>query len=184
MATVAEKLLTAEEFALMPDPGYPTELVRGRIVEMPPPKPQHGRICLRVGSLLDRYLEGDDRGLAFGNDTGVITERGPDSLRGADVSFYSYERVPRGSSLEDYFEVAPELVFEVLSPSDRWPKVLGKVAEYLEAGVMLVCVLDPGSKEAHLYRPDRRVEILSPDDEWSAPELLGEFRVPVRRFFE
>lgn len=37
MATVADKLITAEEYAWFPDDGRPTELVRGRIVTMNPP---------------------------------------------------------------------------------------------------------------------------------------------------
>ena len=45
-------LLTAEEFAQRPDPGYSEELVRGRIVPMPMPKPRHGEICNRVGRIL------------------------------------------------------------------------------------------------------------------------------------
>jgi Uma2 family endonuclease len=44
MATVTE-LLTAAEFGSRPDPGYPEELVQGRIVTMPPPTPRHGQIC-------------------------------------------------------------------------------------------------------------------------------------------
>jgi Uma2 family endonuclease len=46
MAT-AEALLTAEEFERMPDPGYPTELVRGRIVAMNPPGFRHGEVCAK-----------------------------------------------------------------------------------------------------------------------------------------
>ena len=38
-------LLTAEQFAERPDPGYPEELVKGRIVAMSVPKPRHGEIC-------------------------------------------------------------------------------------------------------------------------------------------
>jgi Uma2 family endonuclease len=183
MATVAEKLLTAEEFVQMPDPGYPVELVRGRIVSMTPPKPLHGWICNQVSFLITLHLREVDCGRAFINDTGILTEREPDSLRGADVSFYSYERVPASSSLEEYFEVAPELVFEVLSPGDRWPKVLAKVAEYLEVGVLVVSVVDPKTHSVHLYRPEEAVRVLGPDDDWSAPEVFGDFHFPVRQFF-
>ena len=45
-------LMTAEEFAQRPDPGYPEELVRGRIVPMPMPKPRHGEICNKAGRIL------------------------------------------------------------------------------------------------------------------------------------
>ena len=38
-------LMTAEEYAQRPDPGYPEELVRGRIVPMSQPNRRHGQIC-------------------------------------------------------------------------------------------------------------------------------------------
>ena len=56
MATVAEPevLLTAEQYAQRPDPGYPEELVRGRIVPMPMPKPRHGYIGNKAGEDYDK----------------------------------------------------------------------------------------------------------------------------------
>src|SRR4051812_27124683 len=98
MATVStsEPLLTAEQFADRPDPGYPEELVRGRIVRMPPPRPRHGATCGNAYYVLRMFVDQNDLGRVFCNDTGVITERGPDTVRGADVAFYSYDRVPKG----------------------------------------------------------------------------------------
>ena len=46
-------LLTAEEFAWRPDPGYPEELVRSRILPLPFPKPRHGEICIADRGVLD-----------------------------------------------------------------------------------------------------------------------------------
>lgn len=153
-------LLTAEEFAQRQDPGFPEELVRGRIVPMPMPKPRHGEICSRTVRLLGNCAEERDLGRVLSNDTGVITERGPDTVRGADVSFYSYARVPKGPLPDRYLDVPPELVVEALSPYDRWPKVLAKVAEYLEAGTTFVVVLDDQRRLAHLYRADGATLVL------------------------
>jgi Uma2 family endonuclease len=177
-------LLTAETFARRPDPGYPEELVRGRIVAMPPPRAGHGQVCGQTVYLLRRFLEDHDLGHVVSNDTGVITERGPDTVRGADVAYYSYGRVPRGPLPESYLEVPPDVVFEVLSPDDRWPKVLAKVAEYLDAGVGLVVVLDPVRRSLQLFRPDEPVQPLSEAEELTLPESLPDFRVCVGRFFE
>jgi Uma2 family endonuclease len=184
MATVTETLLTAEEYAGMPDPGYPTELVRGRVVTMSPPKPIHGWICNRISYLFTHFLMQNDLGQAYSNDTGVLTQRGPDTLRGADFSYYSYERVPRSTSKKDYFDVAPDLIFEVMSQGDREPRVLVKVAEYLEVGVRAVCVVDPRSKKAHLYRTEAPIQDFGIDDNWEAPEILPGLSIPVRQFFE
>jgi Uma2 family endonuclease len=183
MATV-EALLTAEEYGRLPDDGRRTELVRGRIVAMNMPYPRHGQICVQTVYLLKRYLDEDDRGQVVCNDSGVITERDPDTVRGADVAFYSYARAPKGPLPKGYLPVAPDAVFEVHSPDDRWNKIHKKVGEYLNAGVTVVCVLDPDPQTIHGFHADRPAQVLQKDDEFALPEILGNFRVPVRRFFE
>ena len=183
MATETEILLTVEEFSRRPDPGYPEELVKGRIVRMSIARPYHGLVCGNVSVIVGSYAKSHHLGYVLS--TGVITERGPDTVRGADVAFYSYNRVPKGSlRREEYLDVVPELVFEVLSPDDRWPKVLAKVLEYLAAGVSVVCVLDPSRRNLHLYEGEEPVRILSEHDELTLPTILGEFRVAVRDFFD
>jgi Uma2 family endonuclease len=114
----------------------------------------------------------------------VITERGPDTVRGADIAYHSYKQVPKGPLPSDYGAEPPELTIEVRSPSDRWPKVLAKVAEYLDAGVLAVIVLDDDSRTALLFLADQGPRRLGPDDELTIPEILPGFSVPVRRFFE
>lgn len=184
MATATTPLITAEEFGRRPDPGHPEELVRGRIVRMPPPKPRHGEICMNMGFHLRLHVHEHDLGRVLCNDSGVITQRGPDTVRGADVAYYSYDRAPRGPLPDRYLDVPPELVAEVLSPDDRWPNVLEKVAEYLNAGVLAVLVLDPERRMIQVFTPDEPVRILGDSDELTLPGLLDDFRVAVRLFFD
>jgi Uma2 family endonuclease len=184
MATVTEALLTAEQFAALPDPGQPEEFVRGRIIPMPMPKPRHGYVCNNAGVLLGAFVKEHQLGWVLSNDTGVITERSPDTVRGADIAYYSYSRLPRGELPDHCPEVVPELVIEVRSPGDRWPQLLAKIAEYLEAGVLIVVVLDEQRSQAHVFSAEGTPRMLGLEDELTFPELLGEFRVAVRRFFE
>lgn len=178
-----EKLLTAEEYATLPDDGRLTELVRGRIVEMPSPKPAHGYYCLNIGSNLREYVRSKDLGRVVSNDSGVKTERGPDTVRGPDVAFYSFARVPKGPLPEGYWP-APELVFEVRSPSDRWPAILAKAGEYLTAGVLAVCVLDPETESVGVYTQEEFPRRLTADEELTLPEVFPDFRLSVRQLFE
>jgi Uma2 family endonuclease len=182
MAT-AEALLTAEEYRLLPDNGQPTELVRGRVVPMNMPGFRHGEVCAQVAFVLRRFLEDNPIGRVVTNDSGVLTERNPDTVRGADVSFYSYARLPAEQHPDGYPPAPPELVFEVRSPGDRWSEIAIKVGEYLRAGVRTVCVLDSQMETAHLHHADQAPQILTADQDFALPEL-GAFRVPVRRFFE
>src|SRR5688572_14658704 len=90
-----ERLLTIEEFADLPPASSPRELVRGRILFTNPPFPWHGYVCGRATLIFGNFIDQNALGRFFCNDTGVITSRDPDSLRGADFLFYSYNRVPR-----------------------------------------------------------------------------------------
>jgi Uma2 family endonuclease len=182
MAT-AVKLMTAEEYGLLPDLGRPTELVRGRVVTMNMPFPRHGEICGNSVHIVKSYLDTNDMGRVVSNDSGVITEHDPDTVRGADVAFYSYQRIPRGPLPPHYLSVAPELVFEVRSPGDRWREILAKVAEYLAAGVLRVCVLDQQTETMTVYSPDEPEVKLARDQELVLPDILPGFAVRVDRFF-
>jgi Uma2 family endonuclease len=148
------------------------------------PTPRHGEICANIIALINPHVRGQGMGRLVGNDGGVITEHDPDTVRGADVAYYSYARVPQGPLPAGYLDVVPELVFEVRSTFDRWPRVIAKAAEYLEAGVSVVCLLDQVSETVHVYRADESPRILRGDDELHLPDILGDLRVPVRRLFE
>src|SRR3954454_19344046 len=108
--TESQSLLTAEQYALLPDNARPTELVRGKIIEFNIPYPAHGHICSNACVILYEFAERHGLGHVVSNDSAVITERNPDTVRGADVSFYSYARVPRGRLPKGYLPVPPEVV--------------------------------------------------------------------------
>jgi Uma2 family endonuclease len=181
MATATQPLLTAEQFARRPDSGHPEELVKGRVITMPPPGALHGVVCAKVARRLGNLAEELDLGHVLSNDAGVVTERGPDSVRGPDVSFYSYARIPKGALPTGYPDVPPDLVVEVLSPHDRWPLVLAKVAEYRGAGVGAVVVVDPERRIVHLYDGDEPVQVLGEADELALPGPLAGHRIAVAR---
>ena len=182
--TSSERLLSIEEYQQLPANGQRTELVRGRIITLNPPFPWHGYVCGNVILLAGGFVRDQDRGYVVSNDAGVVTARNPDTLRGADFAFYSYKRVPKGSlAKRGYLAVAPDLVIEVRSPDDLWKDILGKVVEYLNAGVSIVCVLDPERRTATIYDPNKQVT-LQADEELTFPEVLPGFAVKVGRFFE
>jgi len=156
MSTATQKkLLTAEEFFLLPDPGDGSqqELVRGEVVTMPPPGGLHGVTCLKAGRRIGNYVEEHDRGTMASNDTGFITERDPDSVRGPDLSFWDKDRlkeIPVG-----YVEIPPDMLVEVLSPSNTSKQIRVKLKEYFAKGVRLVWVIAPEDRTLTIYRtPD------------------------------
>jgi Uma2 family endonuclease len=179
MTTATRKLITAEEFSQMPEPadGSLQEVVRGVIVTIPPPGGRHGFCCSKVARRLGNHVEDNRLGTVTCNDTGFISERNPDTVRGPDVSFWSRERlseVPEG-----YTPIPPDLAVEVVSPSDHYSKVQTKVRHYLTRGVRVVWVVDPDDRSVTLYRSRRQVTILEEGDTLSGEDVLPGFSCPV-----
>ena len=178
----APSLLTAAEFAAR-FAGERVELVDGVVLEVPVPHQRHGKICFRAAQAIGNFADAADCGHVTTNDSFVRTFTDPDRVRGADVCYFSYERVPKGEFPAGLLPVAPDLVVEVRSPSEGWNGVFTKVGEYLSAGVRVVVVLDIDSRSASVYRTDARQQILEGGAELAAPDVLPGFAVPLDRLF-
>lgn len=185
MATaVPPKLLTAEEFMSLDLGEGMHELVRGEIVDVPPPMPEHGVICANIVGLLFMYGRQSGHGYVLGNDSPVVTKRDPDTVRGADVCFYSHARWPREAVGTKLPPVPPDVVVEVFSPGNRLWEIHAKVSEYLLVGVPLVLLVYPKTKQVGVYRPDEPFPTVL--EESATLENLAElpgFRLRVGEFF-
>ena len=200
LAPPEEGLLTADEFEEMTWPDdRPRELVRGKVViaaewmagreltlEEAMPRKTHGAVSNSVAFELTLFVRARDLGTVCTCDTFVRVELGEpeETDRGADVSFYSWDRVPRGVDPDDAPECSPELVFEVRSPTDRPGRARVKFAEYLRADVKVVVWVEPRHDRVTVFTPDGEERVLEPDDEFEVPEVLPGFRVPVKKLLQ
>ena len=181
MAT-SDALLTAEQFAVFPDSDKMLELVCGRIVSMDLPGCRHGYVCTNIVCELAEYVDIERIGTALCR-SGIVTHRNPDSVRGPDVSYYSFKRIPRGEIPDGYPTAPPELIFEVVSQHDVLEHLHAKMPEYLAAGVEHACIVDPDDETVTIYSSNRRVVRLETDAVFTLPDLLPNFAVPIARFF-
>jgi Uma2 family endonuclease len=178
----APRLVTGEKFGGMHDAGR-AELVKGVIVEMPPPGYMHGFIEGNFHRVLSAFVRRHRLGYVLVGESGLYTRRNPDTVRGVDVAFISQARMAQVQS-KTYLDVAPELIVEVLSPGDSWSGVKDKLAEYFAVGVLLVWVANPQRRQLHVYRSLTDAEILTAADELSGGDVLPGFRVAVAELFE
>jgi Uma2 family endonuclease len=179
MSTVGQRLITAEEFFQMPEPadGSQQELVRGVIITMPPPGGQHGVCCAKLSRRIGNFVEEHGFGTITCNDTGFITERDPDSVRGPDVAYWSKERLPKVPA--GYIEIPPDLLVEVVSPGDHFSRIQTKLRQYLARGVRLVWVVDPEDRSVSVYHSSRQLTILTETDTLTGEDVLPGFSCPV-----
>lgn len=185
MATdTVSKLVTAEEFAdISVQLEGLCELVRGEVREMTRPTVRHGGVCISIGAILWNWAKPQKLGRVIGNDSGVITQRDPDSVRGPDVCFITESRLPGGKYPKVWFEVPPELCVEVLSDNDRWKDIMDKASEYFDCGVKEVWVADPELKQLYVIQPDPPPRLLKGNDILTSGVLPG-FECRVSEFFE
>lgn len=143
---------------------------------------QHGRIAGRIHGRLIHFVESRELGVVASAETGFCIGRNPDTVRAPDVAFVRADRVPVGSA-RGFFQGAPDLAVEVLSPEDRPREVLAKVQDWLQAGSRAVWVVDPTARAVTIYEPGRTVTRLGPADEVTAESILPGFRLPVEDIF-
>lgn len=177
-------LMTAEELFAMPDDGMRHELVRGELRTMTPAGGEHGVVVGNLTSLVGPFVRTHGYGKIFGAETGFLLAVDPDTLRAPDFAFIRRERIPASGIPSSYVDTVPDLVAEVISPSDRYAEVEEKVLEWLAAGVEIVWVLNPRTRTVTVHSRSEGVKLLSAGDELIGGSVLPGFSCRVAELFD
>ncbi len=170
------QLMTAEDLL---QPGVPkhAQLVRGVLVVREPPGFRHGEIMARLTSALTMHVD-HNLGRVVAGDAGFKLQSQPDTVRGADIAFVSWDRLPQQSPV-GFPSLGPDLVVEILSPGDRPGETLAKVADWLSAGTRLVWVIDAERRLARVYRADGTETTLDAPDVLDGEDVLPSFSCAI-----
>jgi Uma2 family endonuclease len=180
--TATTTLMTADELERMPEDEYRYDLIRGVLKQMSPTGFRHLKVAGTAIWLLSEYVV--PRGLGgVGGEGGFVLELDPDTVLAPDVAFVRTERLPPEDQWDRFARLAPDLVMEIVSPSDTRADVEEKVGLYLAAGVPLVLVVDPRRRTVRVRTPDGGDRLLTETDELDGGTVLPGFRVPVARIF-
>jgi len=157
------------------------ELVRGEVIEVSRPTRIHGCICANTTTKLHLFAQKKKKGYVVCNDTGVILEDDPATVRGPDVAWY--EDVRRFEDLpEKWGDTVPRVAVEVLSPNDTARYITEKINDYLDNGVELVWVIDPEARAITIYSKTG-VQKLTEKDTLTGGDVLPGFRCKVADLF-
>jgi Uma2 family endonuclease len=177
-------LVSTREFEGMAHRLGPCELVSGEIIAMSPGHYTHSRVTMNIAFILESYARRSKHGRTLTNEAGLVTSAADDTVRGADVTFISFKRLPAHKERRGFLRQPPELVVEVLGAEETWQSVEEKVADYHEFGVDMVWVADPNTLSVRLYPRRGEPRVLHEKDEISGGRLLPGFRCRVAEFFE
>jgi len=122
------------------------ELRHGEVVRLPPPKFSHMEIQENLRRLLDAAAAGPGRVyIEF-----AFRPKGERDYRVADVAYATKEHRAR-TNRESYFEGSPELVAEILSPSNTAVEIADKRAICFETGSREFWVIDPKRRQIEVF---------------------------------
>jgi Uma2 family endonuclease len=177
----AVKIWTDEELMALPKDGYKRELLQGDII-LSPAGSEHGIICVAICAELRSFARRHKAGAVFDSSTGFRLT--PDDLLSPDVAFVArprllaLPRIPRG-----FFPGAPDLVVEVLSPSDTPDRMHEKLSLYFAHGCRLAWVINPRERNALVYRTPEADRLLRVTDALDGEDVLPGFRLPLAELF-
>lgn len=142
-------------------------------------------LAMQLLKLLHHFLWDHPMGIA-GMEFLCRLRDNPALERRPDLAFISRERLPaRFLPNASACPVVPDLVAEIVSPSNTADEVNAKIHEYLQHGVRVVWVIYP--RQCNMYVHERgsaQIRQLTQNDTLDGGTVLPGFQIPVARIFE
>ena len=183
--TAEKTLLTADDLEALSAAtldGTRYELIKGELRTMPPVNFEHAMITAQIALVLGNHVNPHRLGVVLAGDPGFTLERSPDTVRAPDVAFFAAARVPQPRPTRGFPELVPDLVVEVVSPSQTAAEIEEKVQMWLAIGVKLVLTVYPKTRSVTVRSPNSARVLLEQDD-LEGGELLPGFACRVGDLF-
>jgi Uma2 family endonuclease len=161
------------------------EIIDGKQVELPPMSILASRVTSHLIRILGHYLHGNPIGEAL-METLFHLPLPVDRNRRPDVAFVSAQTIaaaPPQLGSEDAWAVLPELMVEVVSPSDLAEEVMERIGEYFAAGTKLMWVIYPTQRLVYVYESPLQIRVLNEAGELDGGAVLPGFRIAVASLF-
>ncbi len=175
--------VTAVEFLTHPAAAGASELVRGEVRVMTPASGAQGAVAGTIFAALNTFVESRQLGRCFPDNTGFLLPGLGDTVRSPDAAFVRADKLPVDGIGTGWVPVAPDLVVEVLSPSETASELEEKLRDYRSAGTQLVWVVDPARRVVSVRGSRAPEHWLSEADTLEGDDVLPGFSIPVARLF-
>ncbi|MEH1950506.1 MAG: Uma2 family endonuclease [Nostoc sp.] len=186
MVQSSNQRLTLEEFLALPEGDITYEFVNGEAVpkykdnEMSP-KFFHSSTTGALFILLSAWAQA--KGRVVIEWAIKLTRNQQDWMPVADLTYISYNRLPADWLLDEACPVAPELVIEIISPSQTFGEIAEKATDYLKAGVSRVWVVDTKARTVTVFAPSS-LPITYRSHQVITDDLLPELEITPHAIFE
>lgn len=177
--------ITAADLEAMGSEAKRFELVGGVLREREPKGAEHGEIEVQLMLPLGSYVLRRGLGRVYPSDTHFILPlaTGEETVA-PDLAFVRTDRLPPSGQRTGFLRLAPDLVVEVVSPSERPAAVAEKVSLYQDAGVPLIWVIRTPPRTVSVYPLGSEPVTLSEGEMLDGRDVVPGFRLPIARLFE
>jgi Uma2 family endonuclease len=182
--STAMKPTTAKELELLPDDGFLYELIQGELIQMSPAGEEHGTIGYLFGWKFGSYFVPQNLGRGYSSDTGFTLAEPSNTVLASDFAFIRADRLPLIIRRTKYIEIHPNLVLEVLSPTDQIVKLKEKAKLWLDFGTPIVVTINPRRRETTVYRSCTDVTVLTYSDTLEFPDLAPGWSLTLSELFQ
>lgn len=183
MVTSAEskKVWTETDLMFLPDDGNKYELVDGELV-MSNAGMEHGYIAVIISMALGSFVRSQKLGIVCDAQTGFWMRSG--NSRAPDVSFVAKERL-QGLKRppKKFFQGAPDLAVEILSPNDTVEGIHNKMVEYFENEVRVVWVVNPAEQIVLVYHSPQPDKLLRVGNNLDGEHIVPGFELAIAELF-
>jgi Uma2 family endonuclease len=189
MSTKA-KGLTYEAYLALPETKQRYEIVDGVLLMPPAPTPSHQWFMLEIAVRLRSFVNERDLGVVLAAPVDLLIQRDPLRTRQPDILYLSAARTGIRGPAElrglQFLEIAPDLVVEVLSPSNTRREIESKLEDYRRVGIRECWLASPEAETIEVLRlsaQETAVSGIFGIDGTLRSEVLGDFILPVRDIF-
>ena len=177
-------LMSPEEFLVYDlDDESQGELVRGELRVTPAPGAPHGMIATNLTFLLSAHVRELKVGWVFADSVGYQLVDLPRTVRRPDVSFVRADRLPAEGVGPGFLKLAPDLVVEVISPSETASELEEKLDDYRACGTLLIWVVDPAQRTVTIIASDASPRLVREGDRLDGGAVLPGFSCGVEELF-
>jgi Uma2 family endonuclease len=155
----------------------------GEVIVMPPAFSDTGNRNFNIAVQLGSWAELDGTGLGFDSSAGFTLPNG--ATRSPDAAWIKLERWNALTEKQkaSFAPLCPDFVIELRSASDTVSSLQKKMEEYIANGTVLGWLIDRQNRQVHIYRPNRKPEILNAPETISGDPELPRFELVMAKIW-
>ena len=120
---------------------------------------EHGVVCANIVHQVNLFLDHNPLARCFAPGTAFLLREEPALTRTPDVAIVRNELIPAEGIPIGPFKGAPDVAVIVVSPTDKFDEISGRVHDFFEAGTKRVWIVRPRVRMVTIHRSEQDVQI-------------------------